>query len=149
MAAVIDIHTGLGIADPSSGDSSGGRRTDRRAAPLRVIHGGRSQVGRQLRRTYLRRRVIAAAAAVVVVGAAAQVAGAAVGSFSAQGPASAPLAGQTYQVAPGDTLWAIAGRVAPDADPRDVVQRLIELNPAAVSAQGVLRSGEVLVLPQG
>ncbi len=161
MAAVIDIHTGSNIAEsfggesfgglavPASGDSFGGGPAARRGAPLRVIHGGRSQAGRQLRRTFLRRRVLAAVALVVVVFCALQVAGAAVSAFSVQGAASAPLTGDTYQVAPGDTLWAIAGRLAPESDPRDVVQQLVELNPGAVSSQGVLHAGEVLVLPQG
>lgn len=156
MAAVIDIHTGSNIADsfggipvPSSGHSSNGGPARSGAAPLRVIHGGRSLAGRQLRRTYLRRRVLAAVAVVVVVICAVQLAGAAVSAFSVPGSAAAPLSDESYRVAPGDTLWAIAGRVAPQADPRDVVQQLVELNPDAVSAQGVLRSGQVLVLPQG
>ena len=148
MAAVIDIHTGLGVADPSSGNSFDGGRAGRGPAPLRVIHGGRSQAGRRLQRTYLRRRVVAAVALVVVVFCALQVAGAAVSAFSVQGSTAAPLSGETYQVAPGDTLWAIADRLAPESDPRDVVQQLVELNPGAVSPQGVLRAGEVLTLPQ-
>ncbi len=92
--------------------------------------------------------MLAAVALVVVVFCALQVAGAAVSAFSVQGPSVAPLTGGSYQVAPGDTLWGIAGRLAPEADPRDVVDQLVELNPGAVSPQGVLRSGEVLVLPQ-
>jgi LysM repeat protein len=35
---------------------------------------------------------------------------------------------QTVIVQPGDTLWAIARDVAPDDDPRDMVQRLLDLN---------------------
>jgi nucleoid-associated protein YgaU len=31
-------------------------------------------------------------------------------------------------VQPGETLWQIAGRVAPDADPRDTVSRIMALN---------------------
>lgn len=34
----------------------------------------------------------------------------------------------TYVVRAGDTLWGIATRLAPEADPRVLVQRLVELN---------------------
>jgi LysM repeat protein len=47
-------------------------------------------------------------------------------------------------VQPGDTLWSIATRVAPDADPRVTVQRLIERN--ALSSPAI-QAGEVLALP--
>jgi hypothetical protein len=40
-------------------------------------------------------------------------------------PASAPA---EVVVAPGETLWGIAERVAPDRDPRDVVAQLRRLN---------------------
>ncbi len=40
----------------------------------------------------------------------------------------APVAGQQYVVQPGDTLWSIAEQVAPDADPRAVVDALREAN---------------------
>lgn len=40
-------------------------------------------------------------------------------------PASAPA---QVVVAPGDTLWTIAERVAPQRDPRTVIDRLRELN---------------------
>lgn len=47
-------------------------------------------------------------------------------------------------VAPGETLWAIAQRVAPDQDPREVIADIMDLN--AMSASGV-RAGQVLLLP--
>ena len=31
-------------------------------------------------------------------------------------------------VQPGDSLWAIAGAVAPERDPRDVVADIVQLN---------------------
>ena len=34
----------------------------------------------------------------------------------------------TVTVQPGETLWAIAGAVAPERDPRDVVADIIQLN---------------------
>jgi hypothetical protein len=47
-------------------------------------------------------------------------------------------------VQPGDTLWGIASRVAPRADPRATVQRLVDLN-ALPSVD--LQAGQVLALP--
>lgn len=35
---------------------------------------------------------------------------------------------ETVTVMPGDTLWSIAGDVAPDADPQSVVTAVAELN---------------------
>jgi nucleoid-associated protein YgaU len=39
-----------------------------------------------------------------------------------------PVAGQQYVVQPGDTLWSIATEIAPDADPRAVVDALRAAN---------------------
>jgi hypothetical protein len=39
-----------------------------------------------------------------------------------------PVAGQQYVVQPGDTLWSIAATIAPDADPRPVVDALRAAN---------------------
>ena len=49
-------------------------------------------------------------------------------------------------VAPGDTLWGIAVRIAgPAADPRPVVEALA----AANHTSGTLTPGQVLELPTG
>jgi LysM repeat protein len=54
---------------------------------------------------------------------------------------------QTYVVRPGDTLWAIASRLAgPEADPRPLVDRLARTN--HVDA-GLIHVGDVLVVPVG
>lgn len=55
------------------------------------------------------------------------------------------LAGESsVVVAPGDTLWSIAGTIAPDADPRGVVDALRSLN----DLDGVaLVPGQVLQVP--
>ncbi|MDA3649622.1 LysM peptidoglycan-binding domain-containing protein [Saccharopolyspora indica] len=48
------------------------------------------------------------------------------------------------EVRPGDTLWGIADRVAPNSDPRAVVARIAELN--GLDATSV-RTGRLLVVP--
>lgn len=93
------------------------------AAPrLRVVSGRRAAIQR-------RRRVVGAAAAVAFtaalaltgqLGALPEADG---GSPSPAPPAPVSVAG-TYVVQPGDTLWSIATRFAPDADPRPLVGRL-------------------------
>ena len=47
-------------------------------------------------------------------------------------------------VAPGDTLWSIAGEVAPQQDRRDTVARILELN--ARESSGV-RAGDRIAVP--
>ena len=51
---------------------------------------------------------------------------------------------RTYVVQPGDTLWRIAARVAPGADPRPVVEDLAEANGLQ---PGSLVPGQVIRLP--
>ena len=41
---------------------------------------------------------------------------------------SAPTALVDVTVAPGDTLWSIAGEAAPDRDPREVIEEIRHLN---------------------
>lgn len=57
--------------------------------------------------------------------------------------APAPAVVQTT-VQPGDSLWTVAQRVAPEADPRDVVQQLRSLNDLSGSG---LQVGQQLLLP--
>lgn len=45
-------------------------------------------------------------------------------------------------VMPGDTLWGIAERLDPGADPRPLVHELTSL-----AGKGVLQPGQVLVIP--
>lgn len=49
-------------------------------------------------------------------------------------------------VDPGDTLWSVAVRAAPERDPRDVVAELIALNGLR---DGEVHVGEVLRAPVG
>jgi hypothetical protein len=51
-----------------------------------------------------------------------------VGRTTAGASSDAPRAPRTTVVQPGETLWSIASRVAPGADPRAVVTQLSDLN---------------------
>jgi hypothetical protein len=84
-----------------------------------------------------RRRLLALLMAVAIIGAAATAgralldAAISVEPSSPQPvelPAQPPAVGQTYVVKPGDTLWSIAAVIAPDADPRPVVDALRNAN---------------------
>ena len=55
-----------------------------------------------------------------------------------------PAGAHTMVVQPGDTLWAIASTIAPKADPRVTVQRIISLNKLP---NAELAAGELLALP--
>jgi Tfp pilus assembly protein FimV len=90
--------------------------------------------------TFLRRRIAIAVLALGVVVVAGQ-AGAALGSSPLTAPGRRPTASSvgTIVVQPGDTLWAIAERLAPGQDPRPVVDQL-----AAVYGAGPLVPGETL-----
>jgi hypothetical protein len=52
---------------------------------------------------------------------------------------------RTVTVEPGETLWAVAVRIAPHADPRLVVQRIVDINHLAGAAVG---AGQQLVVPE-
>ena len=52
------------------------------------------------------------------------------------------VAGQVYEVQPGDTFWAIARSLDPDGDPRPLVDRLV-----AEHGGPVLVAGEQIRLP--
>ena len=97
-------------------------------------------------RIYRRRRLAVLGAALSVLALPALVF-AASGSSMTVSPASAPPApvvapaSACYVVQPGDTLWSIAHRIEPQADPRDVVDHLVELN-----GSGALQPGQRLRL---
>ncbi len=94
------------------------------------------------RRVYLVRR---SAVVLAAVGLVAVVLG---GRASASRPSSEgelPLTDRpVYIVQPGDTLWAIAESLAPEADPRGVVDRL-----ARAAGGAMLQPGQTIVLPPG
>ncbi len=51
---------------------------------------------------------------------------------------------QQVTVQPGQTLWQIAERTAPGADPRETVQRILDLNGLQTSE---VQAGTALLLP--
>ena len=91
----------------------------------------------RMRRTYVRRRLVALALLVTVLAIGAPAAARVV--HPEPGPATA-----TYVVRPGDTLWSIAGRVAPDQDPRAVVDAIGAANDLP---GGGLVPGQALQVP--
>jgi hypothetical protein len=66
------------------------------------------------------------------------------GGVSLAGTDSAPVPTRYVTVAPGQTLWAIAGEVAPNADRRDTVAQIQELN-ALRSVN--LQAGQTIAVP--
>ena len=109
-------------------------------------HGARAATPR-VRRTsptvHRRRRIVLAALALGAVVVAGQ-AGAALGGSPLGAPGRSPtlVSSRTIVVRPGDTLWAIAERLDPGADPRPVVDELVALNGSAP-----LQPGETLRAP--
>ncbi|MFB7844671.1 LysM peptidoglycan-binding domain-containing protein [Microbacterium sp. NPDC089698] len=97
----------------------------------------------RLRITARGRRVLAALVALPV---AAAIAFAALsgGSALASGEQTTGNTFTTITVQPGDTLWSIAGEVAPNADPRDVVAKISQLN---LVDGGVIEVGQHLAIP--
>lgn len=53
---------------------------------------------------------------------------------------------QYVTVAPGDTLWSIAGQIAPDVDPRETVAEIVERNALAGST---IQAGQRIAVPLG
>lgn len=146
MAAVTTV-PGFGVA---TGPAT------RRCTPRAATRGRRCSPT-----TYRRRRMAALLVSVGLVVVAAQ-AGAALGGSSLAAserrptsqPGTAPGApeadtaglrevpGREVVVRPGDTLWAIAVRLAPDEDPRPLVDELMAARDGAP-----LEPGEVIVVP--
>ncbi len=117
------------IVAPASGRPA--KRT-----PIRLTRRGRIVVGAAV--------AIGAAAAASLIWLA--VAGQAQASIHA-GP-RVPLRGsvQRVTVEPGDSLWSIATRTDPDADPQAVIPQIVELN--SLRSTGV-QVGQVLWVPIG
>ncbi|MGB6059490.1 MAG: hypothetical protein WBF71_14625, partial [Microthrixaceae bacterium] len=129
MAAIIDIYTGSRISSPPAGSGT----TVRSGATLRVIPGGLSPEGIRMRRIYLFRRCLVVLVLLAVIAGAGMLAK---GLVAGTGSATSSLAGSSeqYTVHQGDTLWGVARSIAPDSDPRDVIDQIAAVN----SADGVV-----------
>ena len=97
-------------------------------APLRLTARGRRLV---------RALVLLAVAAVVA-------AGVLTSRTALGGTEDAPAPARQVVVLPGDTLWSIAGEVAPSADRRETVARIVRLNDLQGSS---VTAGQQLLVP--
>lgn len=113
-------------------------RADRRRPAPRVPHVGRPLPARAT--MFRRRRLIALVGAVMLIGGLAVAMRAIAQAASTVGPSAPepieaeaaaspqPVDGGVYVVQPGDTLWSIAAELAPESDPRPVVDALRAAN---------------------
>ena len=91
--------------------------------------------------TYQRRRLVVLVAAMLVLGV---VIAGVIGATGTTAQADQAVAGQSIEprtviAQPGDTLWAIAKRVAPQANISDLVDQLVRINGDAIVAGQVVR----------
>ncbi|WP_347344482.1 LysM peptidoglycan-binding domain-containing protein [Microbacterium sp.] len=99
----------------------------------------------RLRLTVRGRRALAAVASVpAVVGLSLAIVSGG-GALASDAPAAPAVEFATVSVQPGDSLWTIAETIAPEADPRDVVDGIMRLNGLTSSALDV---GQSLAIPR-
>ncbi|MBK5290044.1 MAG: hypothetical protein JJE46_16440 [Acidimicrobiia bacterium] len=127
----------VAVPDPSPSV----RTATRVVAATRVAPATGVASGARTSRATFRRRRLGVLLGVVVVAIMAGQAGAALGSASLAAPGRAPsgAAVTRYVVQPGDSLWSAAEHLAPNDDPREVVDTLVR-----VRGNGPLMPGEVL-----
>ena len=91
--------------------------------------------------TYQRRRLVVLVATMLILGV---VIAGVIGATGTTAQADQAVAGQSIEprtviAQPGDTLWAIAQRVAPQANISDLVDELVRLNGDAIVAGQLVR----------
>lgn len=91
--------------------------------------------------TYQRRRLVVLVATMLILGV---VIAGVIGATGTTAQADQAVAGQSIQprtviAQPGDTLWAIAKRVAPQANISDLVDQLVRINGDAIVAGQLVR----------
>jgi hypothetical protein len=95
---------------------------------------------REIRRVYRRRRAGVTAAVVSVSLAAAITVFSLFGaSAAADGSAGRPVAPKYVVAQPGDTLWSLGQRIAPNASITEVVDELVRLNGTTIQAGQLVR----------
>ena len=92
------------------------------------------------RAIFLKRRALVALGLAVMVGPWVGQARAALSQ-----PATVSVSRQTYVVRPGDTLWTIAEDLAPDSEPRPLMDAIARANGLG---DGVIDAGQALVIPE-
>ena len=123
-------------------DGEGWDTPDPWAPPISVVPGRRPRARRRVSPAVRRRRVLLALMGLLLVGLALPLSGTG-GHSHATGSALAETGSPvTYTVRPGDTLWTIAERVDPSADPRPLVARL-----SAQTGSDTVVPGERILLP--
>ncbi len=111
------------------------------ARPIRSFAAGLAPLERAPSRLTRRGRVAVVLGFLSVVGG-----GLLVGQATVANP-SAPTSYAVMTVEPGQTLWGIALQVAPDADPRATVQRLVAVN--GLADANAITAGDQLSVPLG
>ena len=129
--------TPVGAYRPSS--RPGARPASRPAARRSAQHPSMSSAPSVA--TYQRRRLVVLVAAMLMFGV---VIAGVIGATGTTAQADQAVAGQSIEprtviAQPGDTLWAIAKRVAPQANVSDLVDQLVRINGDAIVAGQVVR----------
>ena len=134
------LSNGGALPFPDAGD--GWEANDSWDPPISVVPDCRSRTRRRVSPAVRRRRALLALMGLLLVGLALPLSGTG-GNSHATGSALAetghPL---TYTVRSGDTLWTIAERVDPSADPRPLVAQL-----SAQTGSDTVVPGERILLP--
>lgn len=120
MAAVVTIGTPV-PTDPRARAREWGRPVARRPVGQRPVARGSVRASAA---TFRRRRLVALVLVAAGIVGTARAAVALGGPTPLATPEQPPAATTTYVVRPGDSLWTVATAVAPDTDPRRVVDAL-------------------------
>ncbi|HKE72495.1 MAG TPA: LysM domain-containing protein [Acidimicrobiales bacterium] len=128
--------THLSVVAPAGVAVPAGRRpldrpSEPAVRPVRAPHRLPARATRVRRRRLVAVVGLVLAVALAVVGVRALASVASVPSSPQPAPLGdrpVPVAGHTYVVQPGDTLWSIARTIAPDRDPRPVIDALRKAN---------------------
>lgn len=130
-----------GVADEPI-RTRGARTAARTPAPPPARRPARTPV-----RLTRRGRMVATAAAVLTIGAVSMALAGAAQAAGHSGTPGAPGRGMAkVLVRPGQSLWSLAEAYDPDADPRSVIQEILQLNPTATDQ---IQPGQLLWVPRG